>query len=171
MDGQYVNLACANEPVDDPIRSMHNLANQRMFEFRNYPARFREGDQSLRSRNEASDDDRRVVRRVLTDERPNCGQVGLRLLRPEDHSHDKNCFLTSSWDTSCRASDWRRPSSIFAMKHSRSMASSIVACSGKVRSASMARCFSVLSMSTILPSSNLTSVAAAGQQFDLPGQF
>jgi hypothetical protein len=32
------------------------------------------------------------VRRVLTDERANRSQVGLRLLRPQDLSHDKNCF-------------------------------------------------------------------------------
>jgi hypothetical protein len=45
------------------------------------------------------------VGRVLTDERANRGQIGLRLLRPEDLSHDKNCFLISSCDTSWRASD------------------------------------------------------------------
>ncbi len=105
MDRQYVKLVDANEPVDDPVRPMHDLANQRIFEFRNCPTRFREWDQSIRSRNEAGDDDRRIVRRVLTDERANRGQVGTRLLSPENNLHDRNCFLTSSWDTSWRASD------------------------------------------------------------------
>ena len=105
MDRQHVKLVDTHEPVDDAVRPMHDLANQGVIEFRNCPTRFREWDQSLCHRYEAGDDDRRVVRRVLTDERANRSQVGLRLLRPEDDSHDKNCFLTSTWDTSCRASD------------------------------------------------------------------
>lgn len=130
MDCQHVELVDAHEPIDDAVRPMHDLTDQWVIEFRNCPARFREGDQSICRRYEAGDDDRRVVRRVLTDERANRRQIGTRLLGPENNPHDRNCFLTSSWDTSWRASDWRRPSSIFAMKHSRSIASSIVACSG-----------------------------------------
>jgi hypothetical protein len=74
------------------------------------------------------------------------------LLGPEHRPHDKNCFLTSSWDTSWRASDWRRPSSIFAMKHSRSIVSSRVACSP--------------SMFAILPSPG--PVSAADENRDPP---
>ena len=105
MDREYVKLIDAHESVDDAVRRVYDLADQRTFEFRNRPARFRKCDQSVRSRYEAGDDDRRVVSGVLTDERANRSQVGLRLLRPQDRSHDKNCFLTSSWDTTWRASD------------------------------------------------------------------
>jgi hypothetical protein len=52
----------------------------------------------------------------LADEGADRSQIGLRLQRPEDLAHDKNCFLISS-------------------------------------RASMARCFSVISMFRILPSS------------------
>ena len=62
----------------------------------NRPTRFREWDQSIRGCDEAGDDNRRVVKRVLTDERANRGQVSTSLLGPEDNLHDKNCFLTSS---------------------------------------------------------------------------
>jgi len=130
MDRQHVKLVDADESVDDAVRPMDDLANQRVVEFWNCPTRFKECDQSICRRYEAGDDDRRVVRRVLTDERANRRQIGTRLLGPENNPHNRNCLLTSSWDTSWRASDWRRPSSILAMKHSRSMASSIVACSG-----------------------------------------
>ena len=96
MDRQHVKLVDAHESVDDAVRPVHDLTNQRIVEFRNCPARFREWDQSICRRYEAGDDDRRVVRRVLTDERANRGQVSASLLSPEDNPHDKNCFLTSS---------------------------------------------------------------------------
>ena len=133
-DGPLVCEPRRCAPIDRrAVGRVHSFPNQRIVEFWNCPTRFREWNKTICSRNEAGNDDRRVVRRVLTDERANRRQVGLRLLRPERDPHDRNGFLTSSWDTSWRASDWRRPSSIFAMKHSRSMA----------------RCFSVISMSTI----------------------
>jgi hypothetical protein len=105
MDRQQVNLVDSNQSVDDAVRRVHHFPDQRIFEFWNRTARFRVWAQSICCRDETGDDDRRVVRRVLTDERANRSQVGLRLLRPKDHPHDKNCFLTSSWDTSWRASD------------------------------------------------------------------
>jgi len=71
MDSQHVKLVDAHEPVDDAVRPVHDLADQPIFEFRNCPARFGEWDQSICRRYEAGDDDRRVVRRVLTDERAN----------------------------------------------------------------------------------------------------
>jgi hypothetical protein len=40
------------------------------------------------------------LRRVLADERANGSGVRTDLLGPEQNPHDKNCFLTSSWDTS-----------------------------------------------------------------------
>ncbi len=88
-----MKLVDANEPVDDPVRPMHDLANQRIFEFRNCSARFREWDQSICSRNEAGDNDRRIVRCVLADERANRGQVGTRLLRPENNPSRQELFL------------------------------------------------------------------------------
>jgi len=105
MDRQHVNFVDIHQPVDDAVWSVHDLPDQRIVEFWYCSARFRKGDQSIGRRDEPGDDDRRVVRRVLTDERANRGQVGQRLLRPEHDPHDKNCFLTSSWDTSWRASD------------------------------------------------------------------
>ena len=35
MDRQHVKLVDANEPVDDAVRRVHDLADQRIFEFRN----------------------------------------------------------------------------------------------------------------------------------------
>ena len=131
MHRQHMNLADAHEPVDDAVRRMHDLADQRILEFWHGPTILRERAQPICGRHDARDDDGRVVTGVPTDECADGGQVGASLLGPEDNPHDKNCFLTSSCDTSRPASDWRRPSSIFAMKHSRSIASSIVACSGK----------------------------------------
>ena len=96
MDRQHVKLVGTNEPVDDAVWRVRDLADQRILEFRNGSTRLREGNQSVRRRYEAGDDHRRIVKRVLTDERANRGQVGTSLLGPEDNPHDKNCFLTSS---------------------------------------------------------------------------
>ena len=157
MDRENVNLIHTHEPVDDTVRSMNHLADERVFEFRNCPTGFREGGQPIGRSDQLGNNDRRIMRGILTNECANGSEIGTGLLSPENNPHGKNCFLTSSWDTSSPASDCRRPSSIFAMKHSRSMASSIVARSGNVFSASMARCFSVVSMFKILPSSARSS--------------
>ena len=153
MHCEHVNLVGSYKSIDDPVRLEDDFSDQGILVFRNRSTGCRKGYQPICRSNEPSYDDRRIVRRVLTDEGADGRQVGPGLLGPQENPHDKNCFLTSSWDTSWRASDWRRPSSIFAMKHNRSMASSIVACSGNVRMASMARCLSVVSISMILPSS------------------
>ena len=99
-----MDFVVADQPVDDPVRRVHHFSNEGIFEFWNRSAGFWEWNQSIGRRNEPSNDDCCVVRRVLTDERANRSQVGLRLLRPQDLSHDKNCFLISSCDTSWRAS-------------------------------------------------------------------
>ena len=153
MDRKDVNLIRTDEPIDDTVRWMNDLTNERVVEFRNRPTRLREGGQPTGRSNQLGDYDRRVMRGVLIDECANSSEIGTGLIGPENNPHGKNCFLTSSWDTSWPASDCRRPSSIFAIKHNRSMASPIVARSGNVLSASMARCFSVVSMFRILPSS------------------
>src|SRR5438552_3747148 len=146
MHCQDVDLIGAHQSVHDAVRPKDHFPDQGIRELWNCATGFRKGYKPLRRGNEPSDDYGRVVWRILADEGADGCQVGLGLLGPEEDPHDKSCFLTSSWDTSWRASDWRRPSSIFAMKHNRSMASSIVACSGNARSASMARCFSVVSI-------------------------
>ena len=154
MYREHVDLIETHEPVHDSVRWVNDFTHQGIFEFRNAPTRFGELDQAIRGSDETGNNDRAVVGRILTDERLNGGQIRAGLMGPEDDPHDKNCFFTSSCDTSWPASDCRRPSSIFAMKQSRSMASSIVACSGRARSASMARCLSVIASTTrILPSS------------------
>ena len=43
MDREDVNLIHTHEPIDDPVRWMNHLTNERGFEFRNGPTRFREG--------------------------------------------------------------------------------------------------------------------------------
>ncbi len=105
MDRQHVDFVDPHQSIDNSVRCVHDFPDQGVFEFWNSSARFREWNQPIRRCDQAGDDDRRVVRRVLTDERANRSQVGLRLLGPQNHPHDKNCFLTSSWDTSWRASD------------------------------------------------------------------
>ena len=105
MYRQHVNLVSTDESVDDTVRPVHNFPDEGILEFRNSPTRFWELDQAIGGGNETSDDDRRVMRRISTDESANGGQVGTSLLGPENTPHDKNCFLTSSWDTSWRASD------------------------------------------------------------------
>jgi len=100
-----MDFVVAYQPVDDPVRTMHYLSDDGIFEFWNRSAGFWEWNQPIRRRDESSHDDGCEVRRVLTDERANRRQVGLRLLRPQDLSHDKNCFLISWCDTSWRASD------------------------------------------------------------------
>ena len=105
VDRQHVDFAVADQSVDDAVRTLHDFPDQRIFVLGNGSARFREWNQSICCGDEAGDDDRRVMRRVLADERVNRGQIGLRLLGPENLSHDRNCLLISSCDTSWRASD------------------------------------------------------------------
>jgi hypothetical protein len=92
MDRQHVDLVVADQPVDDPVRTAHDFPNEGIFEFWNRSAGFWEWNQSIGRCDEPGNDDGCEVRRVLTDERANRSQVGLRLLRPQDLSHDKNCF-------------------------------------------------------------------------------
>ena len=100
MDREDVNLIDTHEPIDDTVRSMNDLANERVVEFRNRPTGLREGDQPIGCRNQLANHDRCVMRGVLTDEGANRREIGTGLLSPEDNPHGKNCFLTSSWDTS-----------------------------------------------------------------------
>ena len=100
MDRKNVNLVHPYDPIHDTVRSVSDLANERVIEFRNRPTGFREGGQPIGRRNQLSDNDRRVMRGVLTDEGVNGSEIGPGLIGPEDNPHDRNCFLTSSWDTS-----------------------------------------------------------------------
>lgn len=105
MHGEHVDLVGAHQPVDNAIGSKCDFSYRRRFEFRNGSIRFREWNQPLGGGNQPSDDDRRVVGRVLADEGVNGRQVGTGLFGPEENPHDMNCFLISSWDTSWRPSD------------------------------------------------------------------
>jgi hypothetical protein len=158
VHGEHVNLITSHEPVDDAIRRVDDFAHVRIVKFRHCPARLRKLSEPSGCRNQTSHNYRGLVRRILFDEGVNRVENGLRLLGPENDSHDEKRRLTSSCGTSWRASDWRRPSSIFAMKQSRSIASSIVASSGRPWIASIAFCFSVAGIPTILPSSPSTSI-------------
>jgi len=77
-----------------------------------------------------------ILRRVLREVRPS--PPG-----PEDLPHERRFSFTSSWGVTSPASDSRRPPSTLAMKHSRSIASSSVASSGRVWRASRARLLGV----------------------------
>ena len=43
MDRKDVNLIRTDEPIDDTVRWMNDLTNERVVEFRNRPTGFREG--------------------------------------------------------------------------------------------------------------------------------
>ena len=105
MHCQHVNLVGPYESIDDAVGSMHDFPDHGILEFRNDPARLWKLDQAICDGNETSSNDRRVMRRISTDESADGGQVRTSLLGPENNPHDKNCFLTSSCDTSWRASD------------------------------------------------------------------
>ena len=100
MNREDVNLVNANEPIDDTVRTVNDLANERIVEFRNCPAGLREGDQPIGCRNQLGHHDRCVMRGVLTDEGADRSKIGTGLISPENDPHGKNCFLTSSWGTS-----------------------------------------------------------------------
>ena len=100
MDRQDVNLVDSHEPTNNSVRSMNDLTNKRAIEFWNRPPRLRKCDQPVGRGNELGHDDRCVVRGVLTDEDADGSEIGTGLMCPENNSHGKNCFLTSSCDTS-----------------------------------------------------------------------
>ena len=100
MHREYVNLVGSDKPIDDAVGLEDHFPYQGVLEFRNGSTGFRKGYQPICRSNEPSDDDRRIVRRVLTGESADGRQVGTGLLSPEEQPHDKNCVLTSSWDTS-----------------------------------------------------------------------
>ena len=110
---------------------------------RNHTTGLRKLRQPIHCRYEPSHHNRRVVRRVLANERVDLPEIVAGLFSPENRPHRRNCFLISSCETSCPASDCRSPSSILIKKQSFSTASSSVASSGRLRSASMARSLAV----------------------------
>ena len=100
MDRKDVNLIHTHEPIDDAVRWMNYLTNERVVEFRNRPTGLREGGQPIGRSNQLGDYDRRVMRGVLTDECANSSEIGTGLIGPKNNPHGKNCFFTSSCDTS-----------------------------------------------------------------------
>ena len=105
MDREDMNLVGTHEPIDDPVRSMKDLTNERVVEFGNGPAGLWERDQPIGCRDQLGNHDRGVMRGILTDEGANRSEIRTGLMSPEDDPHGKNCFLTSSWGTSWPASD------------------------------------------------------------------
>ena len=96
MDREDVNLVYADEPIDDAVRSMNDLTDKWVVEFRNRPTGLWERHQPIGCRNQLGHHDGRVLRGILTDEGANGSEIGTSLLGPENNSHGKNCFLTSS---------------------------------------------------------------------------
>jgi len=96
VDGEDVNLVHTREPIDDSVGTMNDLANGWILELRHSPTGLGKGDQPIGCGNDLGDNDRRVVRGVLTDEGANGSEVRAGLIRPENNPHDRNCFLTSS---------------------------------------------------------------------------
>jgi hypothetical protein len=62
MNRQHVELVDANQSVNEAVGRVHDLADQRIVEFRNHSTGCRESDQAIRHGDEAGDDDRGVVR-------------------------------------------------------------------------------------------------------------
>ena len=77
MDRQHVDFILADQSIDDPVGTVHDFSDKRILEFWNRSSGFWERNQSIRRRDEPSNDDGCVVRRILTDERANRSQVGL----------------------------------------------------------------------------------------------
>jgi hypothetical protein len=105
VNRQDTHVVQRDEPVDDAIRSVDDLTNQRILEFRNGATRFGEEAQAVDRSDEPRNDDVGVVRRVLSNVDVNCSEVGLRLFRLVDGLHARKGFLTSSCDTSSPESD------------------------------------------------------------------
>ncbi len=90
MHRQDVDLVGVHKPVHDAVRLEDHFPDQGILEFWNSATGFRKGYQPISRGNEPSDDDRRIVRRVLTDEGADGCQVCTGLLGPEENPHDKN---------------------------------------------------------------------------------
>jgi len=75
MHGEHVDLIATDEPVHDSLWVLNDLTNEGVAEFRNSAARLRKLSQAICGGNKTGDDDWRVMRRTLTDERVNGGQV------------------------------------------------------------------------------------------------
>ena len=71
MYREHVDLIETNEPVHDSVRWVNDFAHEGIFKLRNGPTGFRELHQAIRGGYETGDHDRRVVGRILTDERLN----------------------------------------------------------------------------------------------------
>ena len=96
VNGQNVNFSLPDKPVDDPVRRMDHFAHRWIREFGDHATGLREVMQPFSCCNQLCDDNRRVLGRILTDERVNGGEVGLGLVGPKQGSHERNRFLTSS---------------------------------------------------------------------------
>ena len=68
MHREHVNLVGSYESIDDALGLEHDFPDQGIVEFRNGSTRFGKRSQSICCGDESSDDDRRIVRGVLTNE-------------------------------------------------------------------------------------------------------
>ena len=105
VDRKNVHRVVTDEAVDDAIRRMNDLAETGAGKLRNLAPRFRKLDQAVGCDEETADNDIGEVGGVLCDKGANACEITSRALRPEQGSHERNCFLTSSWGVSSPASD------------------------------------------------------------------
>lgn len=105
VNRQNVDFVGADEPVDNAVRPPNHLTYERIGELRHDAPRLGKFGKPPHGCQQPGDDHGGVVRRVLTDKRINSLEVLLRLLSPEKRSHARNRFSTSSWGTTCPASD------------------------------------------------------------------
>jgi hypothetical protein len=73
MHREDVDLIDTDEPIHDSIGRANDFTYDGVFELRYRAAGFRELDQTIRGRYETGNNDRRVMGRILTDERLNGG--------------------------------------------------------------------------------------------------
>lgn len=95
MNGQHVNLAGANDAINDPIGAHDDLTNLWITKLGHSTPGVREVLQSVDRTEESPNGDGRVMRRVGFDERVDRRQVILGALGPVD-GHARKRFLTSS---------------------------------------------------------------------------
>ncbi len=99
VNRQNVNVLNTDEPIDNPVWLPNQLAHRWIGELWHNATGFRKVPNLPCRLSQSGDDNGGVVRRILTDEPADSAEVFPRLAGPEDSSHVRNCFLTSSCGT------------------------------------------------------------------------